>query len=260
LERALRIIRHLQREREAAFGDLQALLAPVSPTTLSGLLRELIRLGEIERIGRAYRPAHGVLSAGDINFYELPASVRKNTQAILARTATSADHACALFARVGAMTMKIVDQHNLAGAHRTFSPVGYEWPLVPFHGFARVLLAYSGKDIAKACYDRWASHLRPGLVAPSWAAFEKQLASVREQGFALEYQEEDRLLMRLAVPVPVQGWKGVFFAVGLTARNIHLIDWERCLPIVRQAAADLGVVLASNQVLRPSDTTSARRP
>lgn len=243
LERAIRIIRHLQQGREASFGELQVLLSPVSPTTLSGLLKELTRLGEIERSGRTYRPSRGVLSAGDINFYELPARIRRNTQEILAKTATSANHACALFARVGAMTMKIVDQHNLTGAHRTFSPVGYEWPLVPFHGFAKVFLAHSDRETAKACYDRWASHLRAELVAPSWKTFDRQLTVIREQGYALEYQEEDRALMRLAMPVTVQGSGDVRFAVGLVARNIYLIDRERCLPIVSSAAKELGTVL-----------------
>nr|WP_246459611.1 IclR family transcriptional regulator C-terminal domain-containing protein [Puniceicoccus vermicola] len=243
MDRALAVIRFLQRERRASFGELYEELAPISRTTLSALLSSLKRLEEVEHVGREYMPARGVLGAGDIQFYELPRKVRARTQSVLTRVARESSHACAIFARVGTMTMRIVDQCNLPDGDWRFSPVGYEWPLVPFHGFAKVFLADSDPELARSCYGRWNRHLRPELIPGSWEDFAKQLGRIRKKGYALEYQEESREILRLAAPIHESSRREVRFVVGIVARNVYLLEADECLRILLPAAKELSSVL-----------------
>ena len=244
--RALSIVRFLQRERRARFGELLEELAPISRATLAALLAELVDQGEIEHVGREYRPSRGVFSPGEIHFYELSSRVREQSQMILERAARDSDHACALFARVGPMTMKIVDEFNLPDGDWRFSPVGYEWPLVPFHGFAKVFLAHADTATVQSCYGRWKRQLRPELVPGSWEDFAKQLVRIRSKGYALEYQEESAEILRLVVPVWDRPGQSLRFAVGFVARNIYLLEVEECLQILLPAAEELAAVLADS--------------
>lgn len=242
LERALKVVRHLQVSGSASFGDLVQVLAPASRTTVSKLLAELEILGEIEHYGRDYRSVPAVLSGG-ANIYELPIGLRTKTHPILVRLAHEAGHSCALFARVGVTTMKIMDQSNLDGAHWSFSPAGYEWPLLPFHGFAKMFLAHASAELAQACYGRWQRLLHSELMSPNWNAFQRQLKMIRKQGYALEYQEERSTILRLVVPVPLSGESQLRFAVGFVARHIYLLEIEDWLHVLRQTAEELTTVL-----------------
>lgn len=241
LSRAFTIIEHLQHSGSSSFGELHQALMPISQTTLSKLLAELVDLGEVEHVGRDYRAARKDSAGNELHGYELPSSMRQRSQEILKETAEQTGHACALFARVGAMTMKIVDQYNLEKPHWRFAPVGYEWPLVPFHGFAKVFLAYSPEDIAVSCYDRWSRHLKPNLIPESQAAFTKQLSDIRKKGYALEYQEELSSILRLVVPVHDAARNNVSFAIGLVARYIYLLEVDDCLNVLLEKAARLSV-------------------
>jgi len=244
LGRAVQVLRFLQLQPEASFGELLKVLEPVSRTTLSALLRELIELGELEHHGRSYRLADGMFSHRGLLFNQLPEGLRKRTQAVLAQTASETGHACALFARVGQVTMKIVDQHNLGGAHWSFAPIGHEWPLVPFHGFAKVFLAHADEAVMHSCYTRWSRFLRSDLLPPTLEALAAQLAAIREKGYALEYREELKAILRLVVPVWLPGYENVQYAVGLVARYVYLLEVDDCLPPLQRAASALGDTLS----------------
>src|SRR5687767_10783979 len=144
IERSFRVVHHLKAVGEARFTDFAELLAPISRTTLSHLLGSLEEIGEVERCGRLYRlaPTAAAISGNERTIYSLPPALRNVTHPIIERMALDMMHSCALFARVGASTMKIMDAHNLPDPHWPFTPIGYEWPLVPFHGFAQVFLAH----------------------------------------------------------------------------------------------------------------------
>ncbi len=247
LERALKVVRFLNYRGVASFGELLEALAPVSRGTLAALLKEMVALGELTHQGRSYGLAEGVLSPPGIRFRSLPETLRAQTQVILKNTAQETGHACALFSRVGRMTMSIADQHNLGGAHWNFSHIGSEWPLVPFHGFAKVFLAYAEEAIVKNCYARWSHNLKPELVPATWEAFCGQLSSVRRKGYALEYQEESKAILRLAVPVRLPGREDVPYVLGLVARSVYLLEMDKCLPPLLVAADALTRTLSAPQ-------------
>ncbi len=239
LDRALTVMRHLREQGAARFEELVRLLSPVSRTTVSSLLGELERRGEIEHRGRFYTLTQGNLLAAGTNIYELPAALKAQTHPVLEEVSRRTGHASALFARVGVMTMKIMDEFRPEGSDWQFSPAGVEWPLVPFHGFAKVFLAHAREDLARACHWRWRKHLRPDLCEQDWPDFQRQLKTIRRHGYALEYQEEMSAILRLAVPVFLSGPEPVYFAVGLVARFIYLLDMESWLGVLDEAAQKL---------------------
>lgn len=247
INRSVRLLAHLQRHGTARFKDLAALLAPISPTALSLLLHSLIETGELVRNGRDYllAPTSVALPRARPSLYRLPASLRVRCDHILQDAAQDLRQSCALFARVGASTMKIVSEHNLANLPTRFAPLGYEWPLVPFHGFAQTFLAFeSNEDLARDVYYRWRPYLAPQRLAPSYRLFSARLRAIRKQGFALEYKEETGSLMRIVVPVRLEPEPHLRFAVGLVAHPVYLLNMERCVARLKECAAALRPVLA----------------
>jgi DNA-binding IclR family transcriptional regulator len=246
IRRSFSVIHHLQTQGEARFTDLVRLLAPISRTALSHLLNSLEEIGELERCERRYRlaPTAAALAGGDRAIYVLPPALRAKTHAVLERVAQDCRHSCALFARVGGSTMKIMDQHNLPQPHWPFGPVGCEWPLVPFHGFARVFLAHAPESVARECYQRWLPYLGPNVrLAASHKSFVAELAKVRRHGYAIEYKDEAAPLLRVAVPISCGDSGELRFAVGVVANYVYLLEVDRCLEVLRPAARDLAEVL-----------------
>ncbi|QYY35806.1 hypothetical protein [Ruficoccus sp. ZRK36] len=243
LSRALVVMRHLKEQGPARFEELVALLSPVSRTTVSALLDELEREGEVEHRERLYLPGAGSRLATGTNIYALPTALRAQTHPVLVELSARTGHASALFARVGVMTMKILDEFRPVDSDWQFSPAGYEWPLVPFHGFAKIFIAYAEEGIAKQCHSRWWMQLRPELYEQDWSAYERQLRLIRKRGYALEYQEENSAILRLAVPVMLSGQGPVCFSVGLVARFIYLLDVDAWQAALCEAADALREIL-----------------
>ena len=245
IKRSFRVVHHLKMAGEARFTDLAALLAPISRTTLSQLLSSLEELGEVERHGRLYRlaPTAAAITGNERTIYSLPPALRTVTHPILERTALDMIHSCALFARVGSSTMKIMDAHNLPDPHWPFTPVGYEWPLVPFHGFAQVFLAHGSEAVARDCYLRWFPYLHEELRAPTYRKFRAHLDKIRRQGYGIEYKQELSTILRVVVPVRLGDDTELRFAVGFVANYIYLIEAKTCLAPLRAAARELAKVL-----------------
>jgi DNA-binding IclR family transcriptional regulator len=245
IRRSFQVVHHLKTHGEARFTDLVQLLSPISRTALSHLLESLIEIGEIEHAGRRYRLAvtGGALAGNDRSIYSLPPALRAQTHAIIERAAMESMHSCALFARVGMSTMKIMDAHNLPDPHWPFTPVGYEWPLVPFHGFARLFLAYSSDTVARDCYLRWHPYLQPSLRPPTYKAFRAELEKIRRQGYAVEYKAELSTILRIVVPVRLAEDTELRFALGMVANFVYLLEAKRCLAALRSAAQELAGVL-----------------
>lgn len=259
VRRSFQLINHLKANGEARFTDLVRLLHPISRTALSHLLGTLVEIGELERNGRLYRLAPGAaaISGNERTIYALPPSLQTQTHAVIERTALEVMHSCALFARVGTSTMKIMDEHNLAQPHWPFTPVGYEWPLVPFHGFSRVFLAHAPEAVARDCYVRWFPYLRPNVRTATFKQFRAELDRIRRQGYAIEYKNELATIMRVVVPVEIPGETSLRFAVGLVANYVYLLQVKSCLSVLRAAAAELSGVLAGRV---PSFSSEDRVP
>ena len=243
LKRALSIVCYLQNNQSATFSDLLEALSPVARTTLSTILKELVAEGEIEHVGRSYLSAQGSFASHEIEAYRLPERIRQKTQKILSHAGTETQHACAIFARVGRTTMKIVDQYKPAESDWDFSQIGYEWPLVPFHGFAKVFLAHSEEAVVHDCFCRWKSHLLPELAPDTWQDFREQLQRVKDSGYALEYKEERQTILRLAVPVVESQRKEIRFSVGFVARSAYLLEIEKYVAVLERAALELSETL-----------------
>jgi DNA-binding IclR family transcriptional regulator len=227
------------------------LLCPISRTALSHLLSSLEEIGELERDGRFYRlaPKAAALAGSERTIYGLPPALLAQTQPLITRVSQELNHSCALFARVGNSTMKIMDRHNLGEVQTSFGAVGSEWPLVPTHGFARLFLAHAPESVARECYRNWIPYLQsnPLMRAPaSEKAFCAELAKIRHQGYALEYKEEIQPVMRLALPVQLPDGREVRFAVGLVANFVYLLDVETYIASLRSVAAELATVLAGH--------------
>lgn len=246
VRRSFILVHHLKTTGEARFTDIARLLHPISRTALSHLLDTLVNIGELERHGRLYRLAAGAaaISGHERTIYALPHSLQAQTHAVLERTALEIMHSCALFARVGTSTMKIMDEHNLAQPHWPFTPVGYEWPLVPFHGFSRVFLAYAPEAVARDCYVRWYPYLRPNVRTATYKLFRAELDRIRHQGYAIEYKNELSTIMRVVVPVQLPHDGNLRFAVGLVANFVYLLHVKSCLQSLRTAANELAGILA----------------
>lgn len=243
-QRSWRIVRHLKTHPSARFTDLLRLLEPISRTALSTLLRSLCEAGELQKSGRSYAlhpesSAHGSLPQG---IYSLPAAVRADTQPVLQACAHETMHSCALFGWVGTSTMRILDVYNLPDW--PFRPIGYEWPLVPFHGFAQVFLAYGPELLARDCYFRWFPYLQPAMAMGTYPDFLAVLAKIRASGHAVEYRGEVPTILRIVIPVHLPGEQCPRYAVGLTANAVYLLEAQKCLAALRSAAAQLAETMA----------------
>lgn len=247
IERSFKLVHHLKVHGKARFTDLIHVLAPISRSALSQLLSSLVEIGEVEQHGRDYRLAAtaAAVAGHDRSIYALPPVLLSKTHAIIERTAFDMMHSCALFARVGTSTMKIMDAHNLEGAHWPFTPTGYEWPLVPFHGFARLFLAYASESVARDCYVRWYPYLQPGLRAENYRLFRAELDKIRKQGYAVDYKDEVATIMRVVVPVHLPDDNELRFAVGIVANFVYLLEVKSCLKVLRDSAEELAGVLRS---------------
>lgn len=248
IQRSFTVIHYLKTHGEARFTDLVRHLAPVSRSALSHLLFSLVEIGEVERHGRLYRlaPTSTALIGNDRSIYALPPALLSRTQPIIERTALELMHSCALFARVGTATMKIMIGHNLEGANWPFTPTGYEWPLVPFHGFARLFLAHASEAVARDCYVRWHPYLQPHLRTENYRQFRAELDKIRKQGYAVDYKDEVSTIMRVVVPVHLPDDTELRFAVGLVANFVYLLQVRSCLRILRAAAHEMTMVLNGN--------------
>jgi DNA-binding IclR family transcriptional regulator len=248
IRRSFTVIHYLKAHGEARFTDLVRHLIPVSRSALSHLLSSLVEIGEVERHGRLYRlaPASTALIGNDRSIYALPPALLSRTRPIMEKTALELMHSCALFAPVGTSTMKIMDEHNLVGAHWPFTPTGYEWPLVPFHAFARVFLAHASEAVARDCYVRWHPYLQPHLRMDSYRQFRTELDKIRKQGYAVDNKDEVSTIMRVVVPVHLPDDKELRFAIGIVANFVYLLQVKSCLRILRATAQEVAGVLKGN--------------
>ena len=229
--------------------DFAHLLAPISRTALSCLLSSLKEIGELEQEGRQYRLSRsGDAARPSSSIYGLPQKVRDDTHTVLTRLTQDLGHSCALFAKVGHCTMKIMDVVNLPAPHCTFRDEGNELPLLPFHAFARLFLAYESEALAREAFRLWQPYLnQPHLRIPSSEdQLLSELAQIRRSGRSLEYKAALRPVMRLAVPVEISGWPLVRFAVGLVANFVYLVELESQAVRLRAAAGELAELLGRN--------------
>ena len=251
--RGLRIARHLKTHPSARFTDLVKVLAPISRTALAHLLQSLCEAGELQKNGREYsmHPDSSTLGACPHGIYSLPETVRRETQPVLEACAHETAHSCALFGWVGTSTMRILDVYNLP--EWPFQPAGYEWPLVPFHRFAQVFLAFGPERLARDCYFRWFPYLQPAMAAGTYQDFQMLLAKIRAAGHAIEYRGEVPTILRIVVPVHLPGENCSRYAVGLTANAVYLIEAQKCLAALQRAAAQLAQTMAGRVPLFTSN-------
>jgi DNA-binding HxlR family transcriptional regulator len=251
VNRSFRVLAYLKIHGEARFGELAEHLKPISHTALSHLLASLVELRQVTHEGRRYalHPNGAALGGVPRGIYSLSKELRSETHPILERTALDTMHACALFGWVGISTMRILDMVNLESADWTFNPVGYEWPLVPFHGFAQVFLAHASDTLVKDCFYRWHSYLQGNLRFATFLDYTGRLTKIRKDGCAVEYRGEVSTILRLVVPVNLTGQTAPRYAVGLTANAVHLLEAESALKRLRTAARELAGILDSRAPL-----------
>lgn len=251
--RSWQIVRYLKTHPAARFTELLKALAPVSRTSLSKLLQNLCDAGELQKKGRLYalNPASSSLGSYTHGIYALSPELRRDTQPILEACVAETAHSCALFGWVGTSTMRILDVHNLP--EWPFQPVGYEWPLVPFHGFAQVFLAFGPELLARDCYFRWFPYLQPAMAMGTYQDFLAVLARIRASQHAIEYRGEVPTILRIVVPVRLPGERYPRYACGLTANAIFLLEAEKCLSALRKTAALLSSALTGRVPLFSSN-------
>lgn len=243
VRRSIQVIRHLKTHPTAQFKDLYRELAPISSTALSKLLQALVKAGELVHKGRIYAlgPTAASTAGGAHGIYSLPTDLKEATQSLLEQAANETMHSCAMFGWVGTSTMKILAEHNLPGW--LFSPVGYEWPLVPFHGFAQLFLAYAPEVLARDCFYRWYPYLQTHERYENYPEFLKRLQGIRKVGYAVEYRGELPDILRLAVPVWLPGSDVPRYAVGISANAVCLLELEKCRKVLLGVAQTLAQLL-----------------
>lgn len=243
VRRSIGVIRYLKAHPSARFRDLRQELAPVSSTALAMLLQTLVEEGELQHSGRSYTLSPGAASAAGSpqGIYSLPESLAKPVGELLDEAAKTTVHSCALFGWVGASTFKILATHDTPDWR--FSPIGYEWPLLPFHAVAQLFLAYAPEIVARDSFYRWSPFVHVNESFESYASFAKRIAEIRKKGYAVEYRGERPEIMRIAVPIWFRRKPDPRYAVGMVANAVYLLELQKCISALVDVASKLAKVL-----------------
>ncbi len=184
LNRGLRVLHHLVENRTARFKDISALLDPISPASQMRLLRTLVSLGEVEKDGNQYR-----LSASSIfrmatspHPFALRREVHDQLEGIVRKLARDTSYPAALFGWITPGTIIILNSYSPVGSDTQYRPAGEEWPLIPFHDFAQLFLAYAPGFLREDAFFRWNPYLKDAYKANDFQNFIDRLNMIKGQG------------------------------------------------------------------------------
>lgn len=184
LNRGLKVLHHLVESRAARFKDISKVLEPISPASQMRLLRTLVDLGEIEKDGNQYR-----LSASSIfrmatspHPFALRREVHDQVETIIRKLARDTSYPAALFGWITPGTIIILNSYSPVGSDTQYRPAGEEWPLIPFHDFAQLFLAFAPGFLREDAFFRWNPYLKEAYKGDDYQSFIDRLNMIKEQG------------------------------------------------------------------------------
>ncbi|MEX0323054.1 MAG: hypothetical protein AB3N63_12900 [Puniceicoccaceae bacterium] len=187
LNRGLKVLHHLVENRTARFKDISKLLDPISPASQMRLLRTLVSLGEVEKEGNQYR-----LSASSIfrmatspHPFALRREVHDQLEDIVRKLARDTSYPAALFGWITPGTIIILNSYSPIGSDTQYRPAGEEWPLIPFHDFAQLFLAFAPGFLREDAFFRWNPYLKDDYKGKDYQSFIDRLNSIKEQGYTV---------------------------------------------------------------------------
>lgn len=220
LGRGLKVLHHLVQHGTARFKDLAELLDPISPASQMRLLQTLISLGEIEKHENQYRLSSGsffgVASSNDP--FAMKPEEDERIGEIVRGLARETSYSAAVFGWVTPGTMMILNSYVPIGNEVRYRPAGQEWPLVPFHDYSKLFLAYTPEFYQEDAYFRWNLYLNENYKIDGFQSFVERLKRIKAQGYTLS-TEVKRTFGSLVLPVFVHGESMPRFALGVLIHN-----------------------------------------
>ncbi len=216
LERGLKILHHLVQYKTARFKDLTELLDPISPASQMRLLRTLTELGEVEKVNNYYQlSANSVFrTAASPHPFALRLEVDAELDGIVRELARDTSYSAALFGWITPGSIIILNTYSPIGRSIKYRPAGEEWPLIPFHDFAQLFLAYAPGFVREDAFFRWNPYLKEEYKSLDYQAFIKRLNNIREQGFTIS-ELAGETFGSIVNPVVLHGENPPRFAVGV---------------------------------------------
>ncbi|MBD5780657.1 hypothetical protein IEN85_14235 [Pelagicoccus sp. NFK12] len=260
LGRGLKVLHYLVQHGSARFKDLSVLLDPVSPASQMRLLQTLINLGEIEKVDNQYRLSSnsffGVASSNDP--FAIKAEEDAKVTEIIRSLARNTSYSAGLFGWVTPGTMVILNTYSPIGSERRYRPAGQEWPLVPFHDFSQLFLAYTPEYYQEDAFFRWNLYLNDEYKIKDFDAFLTSMNSIREKGYRLS-EEIKRTYGSFVMPVFVHEESMPRFALGVLVHdNPSDENLEKVRELVAQGVKDVAAILKDNITPKQLEMDAAR--
>jgi len=245
--RALRVLRYLSRRDDATFGQIVALLG-VPHSTAARLLRTLQRLRYVFKHGRRYYLSHNIARRGpryNPVGIEGIAPPSPEAHAVLERLALDCGQTVALHEPLGRMTTVLVDRVTVEGGLSSNIRLGAEWPLLPYHGWAQVFLAYRPPELVKELYDRWKDTGENRLL--TFEQHEARLAQIRARGYNVEDREDHPHVVTITAPVFAEDPGDPVLVVGVSTVSVDAATRELMIAALKRAVAQLESFFAHPQ-------------
>jgi len=220
LSRGLKVLHHLIENRSARFKDLAQVLDPVSPASLMRLLKTLTQLGEVEKEGNQYRLNSSSMFrlATSPHPFALRREVSTNLDDIIRRLARETSYPAALFGWITPGTIMILNSYSPVGSDTQYRPAGEEWPLIPFHDFAQLFLAYAPEFMREDAFFRWNPYLNENFKSKDFQAFIDRLNLIKGQGYTVS-NVIDQSFGSVVSPISLHGEELPRFALGVLAND-----------------------------------------
>jgi DNA-binding IclR family transcriptional regulator len=253
--RAVRILKAFGRTNaELSLADLVRQVG-LNKTTTYRLLTALEAEGLVQRTpeGEAYRLGPELLALGS---RALGASdLRHASRAELFALAQATRETASIEVLVGPHAL-IVDE--AAGTHvvGTLPSVGTRWP-AHATSTGKALLAYLPEDELDGLLAEPLPELTPRTITDP-QALRREIARVRERGYATNVEELEPGFMAVAVPVRASGGR-VLAALGIGGPRLRLSP-ERLADIAKQLPASAARISERLGFRSPSDVRTGREP
>lgn len=220
LNRGLQVLRYLVEHRSARFKDIANVLDPISPASQMRLLRTLAELGEIEKDNNKYRLSSSSMFrvATSPHPFALRQEISNQLDDIVRRHARETSYPTALFGWITPGTIMILNSYSPVGSDTQYRPAGEEWPLIPFHDYAQLFLAYAPDFMREDAFFRWNPYLNDDFKSENFQAFVDRLNTIHEQGFTVSEVIGDTF-GSIVQPVVIHGESLPRFAVGVLASD-----------------------------------------
>lgn len=218
-----------------------ALRADLPKATAHRLARRLVELGALVRTSdNRYHLGMRLFELGAL--VPLPRLLREAARPCLEDLFAAFNETVHLAVLDGAEVLYIdrIDGHS---ASRLPSRVGGRFP-AHASAIGKALLAFSAA--ASSPGPRQLRRTGPRTVVQQ-PILEQQLAQIRRDGFAVEYEESARGIC--CVGAPILGATGTLISAVSVAGSVHRMDTQRVVQAVRRAAAGISTALADSEQL-----------